>query len=244
VTEGELQAALLILAADNQHLLRRRTLCIVQWAVDDCGVYPVQTDRTPPEYQTDILGVWFNREMTGHQRYREAVRGALACWRYARDDHSEERGQVLGLGILGELAAMTENETDEPNAERWVAPPLNSRAVAHVGVLYHCPLPGPPDEPDEDPPSSSHWGFWCDSGSLRREFSDRVRGGLLLCPCCLAKASGYLSDQHSRLYESAKRLLQQVGWCVGDSPPVIWRIAESEASWRHIYRRLHRVRLV
>lgn len=205
MNELALTDRLLALDSTDELLGWRRCLCLQQWAIDDCGACPVQTDETPPEFR---IGVLFGGS------YAEAVSTAMACWRWVGATMGEELQAELGAGILDELAAMTPNESSEPNDYRWVAPPLDSRAGAHVGHI--C---------------GTDWGFVCDRSSARRNYSDRTRGGLIPCPICVAHLSNGLSSDHLVMRSRSERLLSQIGWKLGDPLPIIWRIVEREASW-------------
>lgn len=147
MTEDELVVRLIGLGKASDHLKWRRRLCIEQWAIDDCGICPVQTSVTPEAWRSEILQ---------GKEYEFVVREAIPCWRWACAG-SEDSGQRLALELLRELEAMTEDESTEPNEPRWVAPPHNSLAMAHVATLY-----------------GSDWGFMCDCTSPRQNYSDRL----------------------------------------------------------------------
>lgn len=210
MTENELVEKLIALGNASDHLKWRRSLCIEQWAVDDCGLCPVQTDETPKEWRSEILQA---------KEYEFVVREAIPCWRWACAG-SAEAGQRLARSLVAELEAMTEDESTEPNEPRWVAPPLDSRARAHVATLY-----------------GSDWGFICDCSSPRRHYSDRVRGGLLVCPCCLAHLSNRIAAAPENRFVShearriSEKLLGYIGWKPGDPPPVIYRTEQPQQSW-------------
>jgi hypothetical protein len=203
--ELEFTEKLIELGAASEFLRWRRARCIQQWAVDDCSSCPVQTNETPDRYRTRILLA---------KEYLAMVREAIPCWRYARDKFGQSHSTQLALSLLTELHAMTEDESTEPNDYRWVAPPLSSRSMAHVGRLM-----------------GGGWGFRCDCSSAREHYSDRVRGGLLVCPCCLAHLSMNLTLLLGNYRETSERLLQQIGWKIGDPAPIIWRSETPPLSW-------------
>lgn len=208
MTEQELLTRLFELGQASEHLRWRRGLCVKQWSIDDCSMCSVQTDETPHEWRSKILLV---------ESYDDIVRQAMPCWRWACAG-SIEAGQRLAESLVVELEAMTEDETTEPNEPRWIAPPLNSNSQAHVARLH------------------GDWGFICDCSAKRRHYSDRVRIGLLVCPCCLAGLSDALLTEDPRFTlrrSLAQKLLSYVGWKANDPPPVIWRTKGAEQSWVH-----------
>ncbi len=207
MNEECLWGSLVALGDASAALTWRRGKCIEQWAVDDCGCCPAQTSETPPQWRTHILTV---------DSYLEIVREAIPCWRFARAEFGDDHAEVLAAGLLDELRAMTEDESSEPNARRWVAPSLDSRSCSHIGHLV-----GKGDQ--------IGWAFMCDCSAQRRHYSDRVRGGLLPCPVCLAHLSADL--QVPRFRETSERLLQKIGWKLGNPPPIIWRTQETPTSW-------------
>jgi hypothetical protein len=126
---------------------------------------------------------------------------------------ADDRDQ-LAAALLVELRAMTEEEQSEPNNYRWVAPPADSRSVAHVACV-----------------SGDVWGTFCDCTVPRRSFTDRVRGGLLICPSCLSNVVYQCQRNNLESMVLGRHLLRQIGYKEEDPLPVIHRIQEREHGW-------------
>lgn len=214
------RADLLALGDCGDFLRWRRVTCIMQWAIDDCG--PANDGCHGRNAAGRRIGVSLPLPRIDYDRaddYTAWVDYALACWEDAIDPGMQR------AALMQELCAMTEDESSERQAWIWIAPILDSRAVAHIGKLFPRAEPAHPH---------GEWGLACDCSADRRSYSGRVRGGLMVCPSCLARLTDAAQSPIAKDRGWALELLPQIGWKPGDPLPPIYRTVDPPGSWRRV----------